>query len=107
MTTSGFDSFRPPEPPRRRRRSGGHARAGGAREVPVVPDAEFTSYYGRPIVKAPPWEEDIAAYLFLGGVAAGSGLLAASAQLTGNTALRRFSGGRPRHDRPHPRPRAP
>jgi hypothetical protein len=25
----------------------------------MVPPAEFTSYYGRPIVKAAPWEHDI------------------------------------------------
>ncbi len=55
----------------------------------VVPDAEFTSYYGRPIVKASPWEHDIPAYLFLGGVAAGSSLLAAGADLTDRPALRR------------------
>ena len=55
----------------------------------VVPPAEFTSYYGRPIVKASPWEHDIPAYLFLGGVAAGSSLLAAGADLTDRPALRR------------------
>ncbi len=55
----------------------------------VVPDAEFTSYYGRPIVKASPWEKDIPAYLFMGGVAAGSSLLSAGAELTGRPALRR------------------
>ncbi|MEX2291223.1 MAG: NrfD/PsrC family molybdoenzyme membrane anchor subunit [Mycobacteriales bacterium] len=55
----------------------------------VVPDAEFTSYYGRPIVKAAPWEVDIPAYLFLGGVAAGSSLLSAGADLTQRPALRR------------------
>ena len=55
----------------------------------VVPDAEFTSYYGRPIVKASPWEHDIPAYLFLGGVAAGSSLLSAGADLTARPALRR------------------
>lgn len=99
MTTSSFDSFRPPE---RRRRRGGGRRGGdqgrgnqgrrgadGAREMPVVPDAEFTSYYGRPIVKPAPWEDDVAAYLFLGGLGAGSALLAAGAQFTGNDALRR------------------
>jgi formate-dependent nitrite reductase membrane component NrfD len=58
----------------------------------MVPDAEFTSYYGRPILKAAPWEHDIPAYLFMGGVAAGSSLLAAGADLTGRPALRR--GGR-------------
>ena len=30
---------------------------------------EFTSYYGRPVVKPSPWEDDIPAYLFLGGLA--------------------------------------
>jgi hypothetical protein len=55
----------------------------------VVPDAEFTSYYGRPVVKASPWERDIPAYLFMGGVAAGSSLLSAGADLSGRPALRR------------------
>jgi len=55
----------------------------------MVPDATFTSYYGRPILKASPWENDIPAYLFLGGVAAGSSLLAAGADLTGRPGLRR------------------
>jgi formate-dependent nitrite reductase membrane component NrfD len=49
----------------------------------------FTSYYGRPVVKAAPWENDIPAYLFLGGLAAGSSMLAAGADLTGRPALRR------------------
>lgn len=55
----------------------------------MVPDATFTSYYGRPVVKASPWEKDIPAYLFLGGVAAGSSLLAAGADLTERPSLRR------------------
>jgi formate-dependent nitrite reductase membrane component NrfD len=55
----------------------------------VVPPAEFTSYYGRPVVKASPWEHDVPAYLFLGGVAAGSSLLAAGADVTGRPAMRR------------------
>ena len=54
----------------------------------MVPDATFTSYYGRPVVKASPWEADIPAYLFLGGLAAGSSMLAAGADLTGRPALR-------------------
>ncbi|MGV9213421.1 NrfD/PsrC family molybdoenzyme membrane anchor subunit [Micromonospora sp. RB23] len=54
-----------------------------------VPEAEFTSYYGRPILKAPVWKWDIAAYLFTGGLAAGSSLLAAGGQLTRRPALRR------------------
>jgi formate-dependent nitrite reductase membrane component NrfD len=55
----------------------------------MVPDAEFTSYYGRPIVRPAPWKEEIPAYMFFGGLAAGSSLLAAGADLTGSTALRR------------------
>ncbi len=56
----------------------------------MVPRAEFTSYYGRPILKAPAWEPlDIAGYFFLGGLAGGSSLLAAGADLTGRPALSR------------------
>jgi hypothetical protein len=94
VTTSEFDSLRPPEPVggQRRRDGKGKVRRGGAdgsREMPMVPEAEFTSYYGRPVVKPAPWEHEVAAYLFLGGVAGGSGLLAAGAQLTGRAKLRR------------------
>ena len=99
MTTSEFDSLRPPEPAGGRRRGrkrpgGGRVRQGGAdgsREMPMVPDVEFTSYYGRPVVKPPPWGEEIPLYLFLGGVAGGSGVLAAGAQLTKRPVLRRNS----------------
>jgi formate-dependent nitrite reductase membrane component NrfD len=66
---------------RRRRRRGG--------EPTVVPEAEFRSYYGRPVLKAPVWEWKIAAYLFCGGLAAGSSVVAAGADLTGRPALRR------------------
>jgi Polysulphide reductase, NrfD len=57
----------------------------------MVPDATFTSYYGRPVVKPSPWKHDIPAYLFLGGLAAGSSLLAAGADLTGRHELRRVA----------------
>lgn len=57
----------------------------------MVPDVQFTSYYGRPVVKPAPWKHEVAAYLFLGGVAGGSGLLAAGGQLTGRPTLRRNS----------------
>ena len=67
---------------------GRHADDGG-REVPMVPRAEFQSYYGRPILKPPVWKDDIAYYFFLGGLAAGSSLLGAGAQETGRPALRR------------------
>lgn len=74
------------------RRAGGRRRGGGGpRERALVPEATFSSYYGRPVLKAPVWEADVPGYLFLGGVAAGSSLLAAGADLTGRTALRRSS----------------
>ena len=58
-------------------------------EHQMVPDAMFTSYYGRPVVKASPWEADIPAYLFFGGLAAGSSVLGAGAAATDRPALRR------------------
>ncbi|ORX03639.1 NrfD/PsrC family molybdoenzyme membrane anchor subunit [Mycolicibacillus trivialis] len=73
------------------RAGGKRRRRGGRREAPMVPDVEFSSYYGRPVVKPPPWDEKIAAYLFFGGVAGGSAVLAAGAQLTGRPVLRRNS----------------
>lgn len=57
----------------------------------MVPDAHFTSYYGRPVVKAAPWTPDVPAYLFLGGLAGGSSLLGAGADLTDRPVLRRGS----------------
>jgi formate-dependent nitrite reductase membrane component NrfD len=57
----------------------------------MVPNAEFRSYYGRPVVKAAPWTAEIPTYLFLGGVAGGSAVLGAGADLTGRPALRRVS----------------
>ncbi|MGW5016516.1 NrfD/PsrC family molybdoenzyme membrane anchor subunit [Micromonospora chalcea] len=65
------------------------SRGKGGGEQLNVPPAEFTSYYGRPVLKPPVWRWDIAAYLFTGGLAAGSSLLAAGGQLTGRPALRR------------------
>lgn len=55
----------------------------------MVPPAEFRSYYGRPVVRPPVWRHDIAAYLFTGGLAAGSALLAAAGDLTGRPGTRR------------------
>nr|WP_218849083.1 NrfD/PsrC family molybdoenzyme membrane anchor subunit [Nocardioides perillae] len=73
----------------RLRRGGGRGRGRKGKVESVVPEAEFTSYYGRPIVKPSPWEHDIPAYLFAGGVAAGSSLLAAGADLTDRPSMRR------------------
>lgn len=50
----------------------------------MVPEAEFTSYYGQPVIKEPVWEvQDVPSYLFLGGLAGASSALAASAQMAG------------------------
>jgi DMSO reductase anchor subunit len=58
----------------------------------MVPDAEFTSYYGRPVIKAPVWKvPDVPAYLFLGGLAGASSVLAAGAQLSGYRELARVA----------------
>ncbi|MGW2424061.1 NrfD/PsrC family molybdoenzyme membrane anchor subunit [Streptomyces sp. NPDC001709] len=70
--------------------SGGGRRRGrrGRGEEPMVPDAAFSSYYGKPVLKKPTWKPlDIAGYLFLGGLAGASSLLAAGGQLTGRPGL--------------------
>src|SRR6516165_2006101 len=67
---------------RRQERTGG--------EQPVVDRAEFRSYYGVPVINKPMWEAlDIAGYLFLGGLAGASSVVAAAAQLSGRPALAR------------------
>ena len=64
----------------RSRRRRGRGRRG---EQPMVPDAEFTSYYGKPVINAPVWSvPDIPGYLFLGGLAGLSSLLAAGSDFT-------------------------
>ena len=98
---SEFDQYRPPlsrkrrapgEPKRRRKRRGAGATEGMG-DMLMVDDVEFekasTGYYGHNVVKPPPWGHEVAAYLFLGGVAGGSGLVALGAQLTGRELLRR------------------
>jgi formate-dependent nitrite reductase membrane component NrfD len=73
------------------RRGRGGRRRGGAEE-PVVPQAQPDSYYGRPVLKEPIWgSPDVTGYLFLGGLAGASSLLAAFAQATGNRELARAS----------------
>ena len=78
----------------RRRSEEGRSRLKGARrragaEI-MVPDAEFSSYYGRPVIKEPVWRSpDVPGYLFLGGLAGASSVLAAGAQLSGYRELAR------------------
>lgn len=70
------------------RRQRGKRRRGG--EATRVPDAEFRSYYGKPVLNQIVWEApDIGGYLFLGGLAGASSVLAAGAELTGRPALAR------------------
>jgi hypothetical protein len=53
------------------------------------PVADPSSYYGRPILKPPAWDWRIPAYLFTGGLSAGSTILSTGADLTGRPELRR------------------
>jgi Polysulphide reductase, NrfD len=71
------------------RRARGRRGDDGSREQSMVPRAEFRSYYGRPVLKPPVWEWKVPAYLFTGGLSAGSAVLAAGADLTSRPALRR------------------
>jgi hypothetical protein len=58
----------------------------------MVDEAEFTSYYGRPIIKPPVWKSpDVPLYLFLGGAAGSSSILGAIADLSGRPALTRVA----------------
>ena len=78
-----------------KKKGGGKGRRSGRRavgEVAMVDDAEFTSYYGRPIIKAPVWKSpDVPLYLFLGGAAGTSSILGAMADLSGRPTLTRVS----------------
>lgn len=66
----------------------GRRRRGRRGERALVPEATFESYYGKPILNGPTWSPlDIAGYLFLGGLAGGSSVLAAGAELTGSRRL--------------------
>ena len=67
-------------------RRGGRKRERGS----MVPPAEFTSYYGRPILKKPTWKSpDVPVYLWVGGIAGTSAGVAALSDATGRPTLRR------------------
>lgn len=69
---------------------GGGGRRKGRGERPMVPDAAFTSYYGKPVLNPPVWEApDIPGYIFLGGLAGASSVLAFGADLTGRPEMAR------------------
>src|SRR3954453_20773935 len=75
----------PPQKREKRRRRSGRRAVG---EIAMVDEAEFTSYYDRPIIKAPVWKTpDVPLYLFLGGAAGTSSVLGAFADLSGRPTL--------------------
>lgn len=56
----------------------------------MVPEAEFRSYYGRPVLKAPVWHEPhMPAYLYSGGLSGASSVMAVMAGFTGHDRLAR------------------
>src|SRR4051795_8705164 len=58
----------------------------------MVEEPRFESYYGRQIIKTPTWKTpDVPLYLFLGGIAGSSALLAEGAALTGRPDLERVA----------------
>jgi Polysulphide reductase, NrfD len=61
-------------------------------EGSMVPEPEFRSYYGRPILKEPTWKTpDVPLYLFVGGLAGASSVLAEGAALTGRPGLEKVA----------------
>jgi len=54
-----------------------------------VTELHTEGYYGRPIVRPPVWKQEIAWYLFTGGLAGGSSALGLAARATGNRPLAR------------------
>jgi hypothetical protein len=58
----------------------------------VVPEAEFRSYYGRPVLKQPAWTLEVPWYFAAGGMAGASATLAIGARLAGNQPLARGAG---------------
>ncbi|MGY1604650.1 NrfD/PsrC family molybdoenzyme membrane anchor subunit [Geodermatophilus sp. SYSU D00815] len=90
----GWRSAMGPALQRRRRKGGGRGRG----EVAMVPEAEFTSYYGRPIIKEPAWKSpEVPLYLFFGGAAGATSVLGALGEFTDRPKLTRaahlFAGG--------------
>ncbi len=98
VTTEGLRGVRPGREatigvntgPSGTRQPRGSSRARRSGERPMVPDAEFSSYYGLPVIKKPVWEAPaIPGYLFLGGLAGAGSVIAAGAQLSARPALAR------------------
>ncbi|MFZ0118865.1 MAG: NrfD/PsrC family molybdoenzyme membrane anchor subunit [Pseudonocardiaceae bacterium] len=71
-------------------RPGGRRRGRQRERGSMVPAAEFSSYYGRPILKKPTWKSpDVPVYLWVGGLAGTSAVVAALGDATRRPALRR------------------
>jgi formate-dependent nitrite reductase membrane component NrfD len=92
VTREGVQGARPGREAVTGGRTGRRRRRRGKGEQPVVPEARFSSYYGKPVLNKPTWKAlDIAGYLYLGGLAGGSSLLAAGGQATGRPGLARVA----------------
>ncbi|MEA2209741.1 MAG: hypothetical protein QOF54_2218 [Solirubrobacteraceae bacterium] len=96
VTREGLGGVRPGREARTWSHGGldGQPEAGGRRRrrEEGALDHPGSSYYGKPIINPPVWEErDIAGYLFAGGLAGASSLLAAGAELTGRRRMARRS----------------
>ncbi|GGX96683.1 NrfD/PsrC family molybdoenzyme membrane anchor subunit [Streptomyces anandii] len=92
VTREGVQGARPGRDASTGARAGRRRRRRGRGEQPMVPDAQFSSYYGKPVLNKPTWEPlDIAGYLYLGGLAGASSLLAAGAHATGRPDLARVA----------------
>ncbi|MFD8533192.1 NrfD/PsrC family molybdoenzyme membrane anchor subunit [Streptosporangium canum] len=58
------------------------------REEAMVPEAEFRSYYGQPVIKSPVWHEPhMPAYLYLGGLSGAAAVMGVMAGLSGRDRL--------------------
>jgi formate-dependent nitrite reductase membrane component NrfD len=92
VTREGVEGARPGRNASTGKGAGRHRRRRGRGERSMVPDAEFSSYYGKPVLNKPTWKAlDIAGYLYLGGLAGSSSLLAAGAHVTGRPAMARVA----------------
>jgi DMSO reductase anchor subunit len=90
VTRDGVEGARPGREAVTGASAGRRRRRRGRGEQPMVPEARFSSYYGKPVLNRPTWKPlDIAGYLYLGGLAGASSLLAAGGQATGRPALAR------------------
>lgn len=60
----------------------------------MVPEAEFRSYYGQPVIKSPVWHEPhMPAYLYLGGLSGAAAVMGVMAGLSGRDRLALTSRG--------------